>query len=71
MALIYCEGQQVKATCRRCARLFVYVQKTKPRQYCEPCALLERQDNQRIANRKCYELHTKPKRQRLREAMSI
>lgn len=32
------------ATCRRCTKPFFYGRRTKPRFYCDPCALLERQD---------------------------
>lgn len=33
-----------RAQCSRCKTIFVYGRTTKPRLYCDPCVVLERQD---------------------------
>lgn len=41
-----------RATCRRCATPFNYSRTTKPRSYCDPCTVLEKQDTNDFVNAK-------------------
>lgn len=39
-----------RAQCARCKVIFVYARTTKPRLYCDPCLVMERQDANDFAN---------------------
>lgn len=39
-----------RAQCSRCRAIFVYQRATKPRLYCDPCVVLEKQDTNDFSN---------------------
>lgn len=60
------DTERVTAICARCRGSFSYVRKTKDRMYCDPCKDLEKKDNAKVSNRKCYLNLVKPRREALK-----
>jgi hypothetical protein len=70
MPYVY-DCEKVTHPCARCRKPFSYVQKTKPRLYCNPCHALETVENAKVSNRNHYLTVVKPAREAARAAKRL